>query len=81
VMRSCSVLCGVFLLLLLSQALSGAHRDGSVIIRDPRIDASWYTGRGIRPVGRFGRRLAKRNEHLAFITHRLDHTVENAVDD
>lgn len=35
-MRSCSVLCGVFLLLLLSQALSGAHRDGSVIIRGER---------------------------------------------
>ncbi|KAM4626193.1 prolactin-releasing peptide [Discoglossus pictus] len=23
---------------------------------DPDIDPSWYTGRGIRPVGRFGRR-------------------------
>lgn len=25
---------------------------------DPDIDPSWYTGRGIRPVGRFGRRRA-----------------------
>uniref|UniRef100_A0A8C5RLM4 Uncharacterized protein n=1 Tax=Laticauda laticaudata TaxID=8630 RepID=A0A8C5RLM4_LATLA len=24
----------------------------------PDIDPSWYTGRGIRPVGRFGRRRA-----------------------
>ncbi|KAG8124599.1 hypothetical protein E2320_019920 [Naja naja] len=27
-------------------------------IRNPDIDPSWYTGRGIRPVGRFGRRRA-----------------------
>ncbi|XP_063255913.1 prolactin-releasing peptide [Prinia subflava] len=26
--------------------------------RSPDIDPSWYTGRGIRPVGRFGRRQA-----------------------
>uniref|UniRef100_A0A8D2ZF58 Prolactin-releasing peptide n=1 Tax=Scophthalmus maximus TaxID=52904 RepID=A0A8D2ZF58_SCOMX len=32
---------------------------------DPNIDASWYTGRGIRPVGRFGRRAAQRNKRLA----------------
>ncbi|XP_027493301.1 prolactin-releasing peptide isoform X1 [Corapipo altera] len=25
---------------------------------NPDIDPSWYTGRGIRPVGRFGRRQA-----------------------
>ncbi|KAM5153198.1 prolactin-releasing peptide [Mantella aurantiaca] len=30
---------------------SAAHRRS-----DPDIDPSWYTGRGIRPVGRFGRR-------------------------
>ncbi|XP_069841305.1 prolactin-releasing peptide [Dendropsophus ebraccatus] len=28
----------------------------SIDIRNPDIDPSWYTGRGIRPVGRFGRR-------------------------
>uniref|UniRef100_A0A8C4K6F9 Uncharacterized protein n=1 Tax=Dromaius novaehollandiae TaxID=8790 RepID=A0A8C4K6F9_DRONO len=27
-------------------------------LADPDIDPSWYTGRGIRPVGRFGRRRA-----------------------
>ncbi|XP_020827750.1 prolactin-releasing peptide [Phascolarctos cinereus] len=32
--------------------------DHSVEIRNPDIDPSWYTGRGIRPVGRFGRRRA-----------------------
>ncbi|KAM9304734.1 prolactin-releasing peptide [Gastrophryne carolinensis] len=30
---------------------SAAHRRS-----DPDVDPSWYTGRGIRPVGRFGRR-------------------------
>ncbi|XP_044160247.1 prolactin-releasing peptide [Bufo gargarizans] len=30
---------------------TAAHRRS-----DPDIDPSWYTGRGIRPVGRFGRR-------------------------
>ncbi|KAI3355915.1 hypothetical protein L3Q82_004463 [Scortum barcoo] len=38
---------------------------------NPDIDASWYTGRGIRPVGRFGRKVARRNEHLAFITAKV----------
>uniref|UniRef100_G1KUM8 Prolactin releasing hormone n=2 Tax=Anolis carolinensis TaxID=28377 RepID=G1KUM8_ANOCA len=32
--------------------------DESTEIRNPDIDPSWYTGRGIRPVGRFGRRRA-----------------------
>uniref|UniRef100_A0A3Q3XGT6 Prolactin releasing hormone 2 n=1 Tax=Mola mola TaxID=94237 RepID=A0A3Q3XGT6_MOLML len=37
-------------------------------IRYPVIDASWYTGRGIRTVGRFGRKVERRNKHLALIT-------------
>nr|XP_020658006.1 prolactin-releasing peptide [Pogona vitticeps] len=32
--------------------------EQSMEIRNPDIDPSWYTGRGIRPVGRFGRRRA-----------------------
>ncbi|KAM9235861.1 prolactin-releasing peptide [Leptosomus discolor] len=32
--------------------------ERSMEIRNPDIDPSWYTGRGIRPVGRFGRRQA-----------------------
>nr|XP_005997462.1 PREDICTED: prolactin-releasing peptide [Latimeria chalumnae] len=32
--------------------------ERSMEIRNPDIDPSWYTGRGIRPVGRFGKRGA-----------------------
>nr|XP_028559304.1 prolactin-releasing peptide [Podarcis muralis]XP_028559312.1 prolactin-releasing peptide [Podarcis muralis] len=32
--------------------------ERSMEVRNPDIDPSWYTGRGIRPVGRFGRRRA-----------------------
>uniref|UniRef100_A0A3Q1GI05 Prolactin releasing hormone n=1 Tax=Acanthochromis polyacanthus TaxID=80966 RepID=A0A3Q1GI05_9TELE len=67
-MRLCAVLWAV--LLLLSQALSGSQTA------DPDIDASWYTGRGIRPVGRFGRKVPRRNERLGFITARPDNQTE-----
>ncbi|NXU47664.1 PRRP protein, partial [Turnix velox] len=36
----------------------GHLHQHSMEIRNPDIDPSWYTGRGIRPVGRFGRRQA-----------------------
>ncbi|XP_025904295.1 prolactin-releasing peptide [Nothoprocta perdicaria] len=36
----------------------GRPEQHSMEIRNPDIDPSWYTGRGIRPVGRFGRRRA-----------------------
>uniref|UniRef100_A0A8C9XE48 Prolactin releasing hormone n=1 Tax=Sander lucioperca TaxID=283035 RepID=A0A8C9XE48_SANLU len=68
-MRVCAVFCAV--LLLLSQALSGSHQDRSMIIRNPDIDASWYTGRGIRPVGRFGRKVARRNKALVPLLNSL----------
>ncbi|NXS62458.1 PRRP protein, partial [Brachypteracias leptosomus] len=48
-------------LLLACLALPGTHGrvlQRSMEIRNPDIDPSWYTGRGIRPVGRFGRRQA-----------------------
>uniref|UniRef100_A0AAQ5X6X4 Prolactin releasing hormone 2 n=1 Tax=Amphiprion ocellaris TaxID=80972 RepID=A0AAQ5X6X4_AMPOC len=38
---------------------------------NPDIDASWYTGRGIRPVGRFGRKVPRRYKRLGFITARV----------
>ena len=38
---------------------------------DPDIIASWYTGRGIRPVGRFGRRETERKRGLAVPSHRV----------
>ncbi|KAM7049501.1 prolactin-releasing peptide [Acridotheres tristis] len=36
----------------------GRVLERSMEIRNQDIDPSWYTGRGIRPVGRFGRRQA-----------------------
>ncbi|XP_042678369.1 prolactin-releasing peptide isoform X2 [Centrocercus urophasianus] len=47
-------------LLLTCMALpaAGRLRVHSMEIRNPDIDPFWYTGRGIRPVGRFGRRRA-----------------------
>uniref|UniRef100_A0A6Q2XK53 Uncharacterized protein n=1 Tax=Esox lucius TaxID=8010 RepID=A0A6Q2XK53_ESOLU len=33
------------------------------------IDASWYTGRGVRPVGRFGRQTTGRFRRLALSSH------------
>ncbi|XP_057599858.1 prolactin-releasing peptide [Hippopotamus amphibius kiboko] len=48
-------------LLLLGLALRGAASRApqhSMEIRTPDINPAWYTGRRIRPVGRFGRRRA-----------------------
>uniref|UniRef100_A0A8D2L3G8 Uncharacterized protein n=1 Tax=Varanus komodoensis TaxID=61221 RepID=A0A8D2L3G8_VARKO len=36
----------------------------------PDIDPSWYTGRGIRPVGRFGRRRAAAGEGVQKLAYR-----------
>ncbi|XP_064166875.1 prolactin-releasing peptide isoform X3 [Anguilla rostrata] len=38
---------------------------------DPDIDASWYTGRGIRPLGRFGRQEAGVNRGAKHPIRRL----------
>ncbi|KAM9189637.1 prolactin-releasing peptide [Mergus octosetaceus] len=55
--------CLVCLLLACLALPAAATRVRSMAIRskessNPDIDPSWYTGRGIRPVGRFGRRRA-----------------------
>nr|XP_025960465.1 prolactin-releasing peptide [Dromaius novaehollandiae]XP_025960466.1 prolactin-releasing peptide [Dromaius novaehollandiae] len=52
--------CLVCLLLacLALRAAEGRLQERSMELRNPDIDPSWYTGRGIRPVGRFGRRRA-----------------------
>ncbi|XP_061857937.1 prolactin-releasing peptide [Colius striatus] len=56
-MRSICLLC--LLLAFLTLPIAHGHiRERSMEIRNPDIDPSWYTGRGIRPVGRFGRRRA-----------------------
>nr|XP_019596440.1 PREDICTED: prolactin-releasing peptide [Rhinolophus sinicus] len=55
------VLCLLLLGLALRGAASRAHQH-SMGMHTPDIDPAWYTGRRIRPVGRFGRRrLALRN--------------------
>ncbi|XP_048356465.1 prolactin-releasing peptide [Sphaerodactylus townsendi] len=51
------VLCLLLLCLVLPNAGSRIF-ERSMEIRNPDIDPSWYTGRGIRPVGRYGRRRA-----------------------
>uniref|UniRef100_A0A8C6TEZ3 Uncharacterized protein n=1 Tax=Neogobius melanostomus TaxID=47308 RepID=A0A8C6TEZ3_9GOBI len=37
---------------------------------DPDIKATWYTERGIRPVGRFGRKLTRGNRQFFLRSHR-----------
>ncbi|XP_044287911.1 prolactin-releasing peptide [Varanus komodoensis] len=44
--------------------------EQSMEIRNPDIDPSWYTGRGIRPVGRFGRRRAAAGEGVQKLAYR-----------
>ncbi|XP_047576494.1 prolactin-releasing peptide [Lutra lutra] len=51
------LLCLLLLCLALKGAAGQAHQH-SMEIRTPDIDPAWYTGRRIRPVGRFGRRRA-----------------------
>ncbi|KAL1770545.1 prolactin-releasing peptide [Sigmodon hispidus] len=51
------LLCLLLLALVLLGASSRAHQH-SMETRTPDINPAWYTGRGIRPVGRFGRRRA-----------------------
>nr|XP_040023403.1 prolactin releasing hormone 2 [Gasterosteus aculeatus aculeatus]XP_040023404.1 prolactin releasing hormone 2 [Gasterosteus aculeatus aculeatus] len=55
----------LLLLLLLSSSLSRAHSTTmehdfhiahNVDNRSPEIDPFWYVGRGVRPIGRFGKR-------------------------
>uniref|UniRef100_A0A672FBA3 Prolactin releasing hormone 2 n=1 Tax=Salarias fasciatus TaxID=181472 RepID=A0A672FBA3_SALFA len=41
------------------------HRSG------PDIDASWYASRGVRPVGRFGRKVLRSKQRLTFIPGRV----------
>ncbi|KAM5228679.1 prolactin-releasing peptide [Ctenodactylus gundi] len=51
------LLCLLLVGLVLQGAASRAHQH-SMEIRNPDINPAWYTGRRIRPVGRFGRRRA-----------------------
>ncbi|XP_019483893.1 PREDICTED: prolactin-releasing peptide [Hipposideros armiger] len=51
------LLCLLLLGMALRGAASRAHQH-SMEIRAPDVNPAWYTGRRIRPVGRFGRRRA-----------------------
>ncbi|XP_035248999.1 prolactin-releasing peptide [Anguilla anguilla] len=58
-MRVWAFLCTLMLLMSLVLSKShGRYPQRSMEVRNPDIDASWYTGRGIRPLGRFGRQEA-----------------------
>ncbi|KAG5850299.1 prolactin releasing hormone 2 [Anguilla rostrata] len=73
------------LLLLLSAtmacALSTTLEDDFHIVhnldnRSPEIDPFWYVGRGVRPIGRFGKRQASSSlrpaiNHLELLLHSL----------
>uniref|UniRef100_A0A673KZK6 Prolactin releasing hormone n=1 Tax=Sinocyclocheilus rhinocerous TaxID=307959 RepID=A0A673KZK6_9TELE len=68
----CALLCILMLLACFTQPKP--HDDlplRSMEIRDPNIDAVWYKGRGIRPLGRFGRRMAQKGEGSYFGRHRF----------
>ncbi|XP_048391069.1 prolactin-releasing peptide [Stegostoma tigrinum] len=56
-MKLLSVCCILCLLVCLAFPDADSRVQGSSVeVRNADIDSSWYTGRGIRPVGRFGRR-------------------------
>ncbi|MBN3291430.1 PRRP protein, partial [Polypterus senegalus] len=55
-------------------------QERSMEIRNPDIDASWYTGRGIRPVGRFGRRASEVRRGSDYPSHRFCIPVEENDD-
>ncbi|XP_028664241.2 prolactin-releasing peptide [Erpetoichthys calabaricus] len=74
--------CCVFLLLLCVGCPNADCRiqERSMEIRNPDIDASWYTGRGIRPVGRFGRRASEVRRGSDYPSHRFCIPVEENDD-
>uniref|UniRef100_A0A8C5Q7C5 Prolactin-releasing peptide n=1 Tax=Leptobrachium leishanense TaxID=445787 RepID=A0A8C5Q7C5_9ANUR len=51
----------ILMLLLLLSLLSVQSRsfNHEMEIRSPDIDPYWYVGRGVRPIGRFGKRYLK----------------------
>ncbi|XP_077071237.1 LOW QUALITY PROTEIN: prolactin-releasing peptide [Siphateles boraxobius] len=61
--KLCALLCILLLLACFTQPKPHDELPlRSMGMRDPNIDAVWYKGRGIRPVGRFGRRMAERDK-------------------
>ncbi|XP_051761488.1 prolactin-releasing peptide [Ctenopharyngodon idella] len=80
VVKLCVLLCLLMLLACFTQPKPHDELPlRSMEIRDPNIDAVWYKGRGIRPVGRFGRRMAQRDKLLTDVAALLDQCVETLL--
>ncbi|KAI7808926.1 prolactin-releasing peptide precursor, partial [Triplophysa rosa] len=75
-----ALLCILMLLVCLTQPKPDDLPLRSTEIRDPNIDALWYKGRGIRPVGRFGRRMSQRGEGSYLGKHRSCYPEVMAMD-
>ncbi|CAH2283255.1 prolactin-releasing peptide [Pelobates cultripes] len=56
----------ILLLLLLHSLISVDSRSfhHEIEVRSPDIDPYWYVGRGVRPIGRFGKRHLKNMTNL-----------------
>ncbi|KAJ6661934.1 hypothetical protein lerEdw1_012781 [Lerista edwardsae] len=61
--RKCSKLITIYaLVLLISLGFTAGHGrsfNHQIGNRSPEIDPFWYVGRGVRPIGRFGKRHLK----------------------
>ncbi|XP_056611116.1 prolactin-releasing peptide [Triplophysa dalaica] len=78
--KPCALLCILMLLVYLTQPKPDDLPLHSTDIRDPKIDAQWYKGRGIRPVWRFGRRMLQRGERSYLGKHRYCYPEVMAMD-
>uniref|UniRef100_A0A671MGC8 Prolactin releasing hormone n=1 Tax=Sinocyclocheilus anshuiensis TaxID=1608454 RepID=A0A671MGC8_9TELE len=76
----CALLCILMLLACFTQQKPHDLPSRSMETRDPNIDTVWYKGRGIRPLGRFGRRMAQKGEGSYFGRHRFCYPEGLAVD-
>ncbi|XP_015214182.1 prolactin-releasing peptide isoform X2 [Lepisosteus oculatus] len=80
-MKLFATCCSLLLLLCLAFPKTECrYLERSMEIRNPDIDASWYTGRGIRPVGRFGRRVSDSRRGSGYGSRRLCIPIEENDD-
>ncbi|XP_069046909.1 prolactin releasing hormone 2 [Lepisosteus oculatus] len=52
----------------------------SIDNRSREIDPFWYVGRGVRPIGRFGKRQMNSNGHLRAEVNKLDLLLKSLRD-
>ncbi|TRZ02753.1 hypothetical protein DNTS_005432 [Danionella cerebrum] len=66
--KLCALLCFLCVLTCFTQPkpLDELQVPSLELRADPNIDAMWYKDRGIRPVGRYGRKLPQRSEGSFF---------------